>query len=60
MTGVPWIVASIHEVTCREENFKSLIAQADANNGDLKIAGPRVLEARAQLGHRSTSRTQRV
>jgi outer membrane protein TolC len=32
------------------QNFKSLIAQADANNGDLKIAGLRVLEARAQLG----------
>jgi NodT family efflux transporter outer membrane factor (OMF) lipoprotein len=33
-----------------DRNLEALIAQADANNGDLKIAGLRVLEARAQLG----------
>ena len=33
-----------------DQNLESLIAQADANNGDVKIAGLRVLEARAQLG----------
>jgi NodT family efflux transporter outer membrane factor (OMF) lipoprotein len=33
-----------------DQNLESLIAQADVNNGDLKIAGLRVLEARAQLG----------
>jgi outer membrane protein TolC len=31
-------------------NLERLIAQADANNGDVKIAGLRVIEARAQLG----------
>lgn len=31
-------------------NLERLIAEADANNGDLKIAGLRVVEARAQLG----------
>src|ERR1700755_1721394 len=30
-----------------DENLEQLIAQADAGNGDLKIAGLRVLEARA-------------
>jgi len=33
-----------------DENLDQLIAAADANNGDLKIAALRVLEARAQLG----------
>lgn len=33
-----------------DRNLESLIEQADANNGDVKIAGLRVLEARAQLG----------
>jgi NodT family efflux transporter outer membrane factor (OMF) lipoprotein len=33
-----------------DQNLESLIAQADANNGDVKIAGLRVIEARAQLG----------
>ncbi|MGF6807163.1 NodT family efflux transporter outer membrane factor (OMF) lipoprotein [Paraburkholderia sp. Clong3] len=33
-----------------DRNLERLIAEADAHNGDLKIAGLRVLEARAQLG----------
>ncbi|WP_425469731.1 TolC family protein [Paraburkholderia unamae] len=33
-----------------DENLEQLIAAADANNGDLKIAALRVIEARAQLG----------
>jgi NodT family efflux transporter outer membrane factor (OMF) lipoprotein len=33
-----------------DPNLERLIAEADAGNGDLKIAGLRVLEARAQLG----------
>lgn len=33
-----------------DHNLESLIAQADVSNGDVKIAGLRVLEARAQLG----------
>ncbi|CAB3789550.1 Outer membrane protein OprM [Pararobbsia alpina] len=33
-----------------DQNLERLIAEADANNGDLKIAGLRVIEARAQLG----------
>jgi len=33
-----------------DENLEYLVAQADAQNGDLKIAGLRVIEARAQLG----------
>lgn len=33
-----------------DANLERLIAQADANNGDVKIAGLRVIEARAQLG----------
>ncbi len=59
-----WSSASIGQVTQQaaqpdmrqwwqifaDQNLESLIAQADANNGDLKIAGLRVLEARAQLG----------
>jgi len=59
-----WSSASIGQVTQQaaqpdvrqwwqifsDENLGRLIAQADANNGDLKIAGLRVLEARAQLG----------
>jgi outer membrane protein TolC len=32
-----------------DQNLESLVAQADANNGDVKVAGLRVLEARAQL-----------
>ena len=59
-----WSSASIGQVTQQaaqpdarqwwqifgDENLERLIAQADANNGDLKIAGLRVIEARAQLG----------
>jgi NodT family efflux transporter outer membrane factor (OMF) lipoprotein len=59
-----WSSASIDQVTEQgaqpdarhwwqifgDENLERLIAAADANNGDLKIAGLRVLEARAQLG----------
>ncbi|CAG4888286.1 TolC family protein [Paraburkholderia saeva] len=33
-----------------DPNLERLIAEADAHNGDLKIAGLRVMEARAQLG----------
>ena len=33
-----------------DQNLESLIAEADANNADVKIAGLRVIEARAQLG----------
>ncbi|SAL49665.1 RND efflux system outer membrane lipoprotein [Caballeronia telluris] len=33
-----------------DANLDRLIAQADASNGDVKIAGLRVIEARAQLG----------
>ncbi|CAB3808636.1 hypothetical protein LMG28688_06810 [Paraburkholderia caffeinitolerans] len=33
-----------------DRNLESLMDAADANNGDIKIAGLRVLEARAQLG----------
>ena len=36
--------------TFHDANLEGLIAEADANNGDLKIAGLRVIEARAQLG----------
>jgi len=42
------------------QNFKSLIAQADANNGDPKIAGLCVPEARAQLGIALAGRYPRV
>ncbi|CAB3754640.1 Outer membrane protein OprM [Paraburkholderia solisilvae] len=59
-----WSSASIGQVTQQaaqpdvrqwwqifgDQNLEHLIAQADAGNGDLKIAGLRVLEARAQLG----------
>ncbi|WP_211193359.1 TolC family protein [Paraburkholderia sp. UYCP14C] len=59
-----WSSASITQVTQQgaqpdvrqwwlifgDQNLERLIASADANNGDLKIAGLRVLEARAQLG----------
>ena len=59
-----WSSASIEQVTQQatqpdirqwwrifaDQNLESLIAQADVNNGDVKIAGLRVLEARAQLG----------
>nr|WP_181309251.1 efflux transporter outer membrane subunit [Paraburkholderia sp. BL18I3N2] len=59
-----WSSASIEQVVARgtqpdirqwwrifgDANLERLIADADANNGDLKIAGLRVLEARAQLG----------
>jgi NodT family efflux transporter outer membrane factor (OMF) lipoprotein len=59
-----WSSASIEQVTQQasqpdirqwwrifaDQNLEGLIAQADANNGDVKIAGLRVLEARAQLG----------
>jgi NodT family efflux transporter outer membrane factor (OMF) lipoprotein len=59
-----WSSASIDQVTQQatqpdvrqwwqifgDQNLERLIAGADANNGDLKIAGLRVLEARAQLG----------
>lgn len=33
-----------------DQNLDGLIAEADAHNGDLKIAGLRIIEARAQLG----------
>ncbi|MDR5748333.1 efflux transporter outer membrane subunit [Caballeronia sp. LZ029] len=33
-----------------DENLERLMEQADAGNGDLQIAGLRVIEARAQLG----------
>jgi NodT family efflux transporter outer membrane factor (OMF) lipoprotein len=33
-----------------DRNLEALIAEADAHNGDLQIAGLRVIEARAQLG----------
>ncbi|SIT37227.1 Efflux transporter, outer membrane factor lipoprotein, NodT family [Paraburkholderia piptadeniae] len=59
-----WSSASIEQVTQQaaqpdvrqwwqvfgDANLERLIAEADAGNGDLKIAGLRVLEARAQLG----------
>jgi NodT family efflux transporter outer membrane factor (OMF) lipoprotein len=59
-----WSSASIDQVTQQatepdvrqwwlifgDPNLERLMAVADANNGDLKIAGLRVLEARAQLG----------
>jgi NodT family efflux transporter outer membrane factor (OMF) lipoprotein len=59
-----WSSASITQVTQQgtepdvrqwwlifgDQNLERLIAEADAHNGDLKIAGLRVLEARAQLG----------
>jgi NodT family efflux transporter outer membrane factor (OMF) lipoprotein len=59
-----WTSASIGQVTQQatqpdvrqwwqifgDQNLERLIEEADANNGDLKIAGLRVLEARAQLG----------
>ena len=59
-----WTSASIEQVTAHEtqpdvrqwweifgdQNLERLMAEADANNGDLKIAGLRVIEARAQLG----------
>jgi NodT family efflux transporter outer membrane factor (OMF) lipoprotein len=59
-----WSSASIEQVTQQatqpdirqwwqifaDRNLESLMAQADANNGDVKIAGLHVLEARAQLG----------
>jgi len=59
-----WTSASIEQVTQQaaqpdvrqwwqvfgDQNLEQLIAQADANNGDLKLAGLRVIEARAQLG----------
>ena len=59
-----WSSASINQVTQQatepdvrqwwrifgDQNLERLMAIADAGNGDLKIAGLRVLEARAQLG----------
>ncbi|WP_233873894.1 efflux transporter outer membrane subunit [Paraburkholderia adhaesiva] len=59
-----WSSASINQVTQQaaepdlrqwwlifgDQNLERLMAVADANNGDLKIAGLRVIEARAQLG----------
>jgi NodT family efflux transporter outer membrane factor (OMF) lipoprotein len=59
-----WSSASIDQVTEQrtepdvrewwrifdDANLEHLMAQADAHNGDLKIAGLRVIEARAQLG----------
>ena len=33
-----------------DQNLERLIAEADAHNADLRIAGLRVVEARAQLG----------
>ncbi|WP_233804242.1 efflux transporter outer membrane subunit [Paraburkholderia sp. HP33-1] len=43
-----------------DQNLERLIAAADANNGDLKIAGLRVLEARAQLGIAQAGRYPQV
>jgi NodT family efflux transporter outer membrane factor (OMF) lipoprotein len=59
-----WSSASIEQVTAHQmqpdvrqwwqifgdQNLERLMSEADANNGDLKIAGLRVVEARAQLG----------
>jgi NodT family efflux transporter outer membrane factor (OMF) lipoprotein len=59
-----WSSASIEQATAQgtqpdvrqwwqvfvDQNLDRLIAEADAHNGDLKIAGLRVIEARAQLG----------
>jgi NodT family efflux transporter outer membrane factor (OMF) lipoprotein len=59
-----WSSASIEQVTQQgsqpdarqwwqifsDQNLERLIAEADERNGDLKIAGLRVIEARAQLG----------
>jgi NodT family efflux transporter outer membrane factor (OMF) lipoprotein len=59
-----WTSASVDQVTLTasqpdvrqwwrifgDDNLDALIAAADADNGDLKIAGLRVIEARAQLG----------
>jgi NodT family efflux transporter outer membrane factor (OMF) lipoprotein len=59
-----WNSASVEQVTLQraqpdvrqwwqifdDQNLEQLIAQADIGNGDLQIAGLRVLEARAQLG----------
>lgn len=59
-----WSSASIAQVTQQaaqpdlrewwrvfgDGDLERLIAEADANNGDLEIAGLRVIEARAQLG----------
>ena len=59
-----WSSASLEQVTLQgaqpdvrqwwqifdDENLEHLIAQAEIGNGDLQIAGLRVLEARAQLG----------
>jgi len=59
-----WSSASLEQVTQQapqpdvrqwwavfsDENLERLMAQADAGNGDLQIAGLRVIEARAQLG----------
>jgi NodT family efflux transporter outer membrane factor (OMF) lipoprotein len=59
-----WSSASIEQVTQQtaqpdvrqwwlifdDPNLERLMAEADANNGDLKIAGLHVIEARAQLG----------
>lgn len=59
-----WTSASVEQVTEQQvqpdarqwwqifgdENLDRLMAEADAHNGDVKIAGLRVVEARAQLG----------
>jgi NodT family efflux transporter outer membrane factor (OMF) lipoprotein len=59
-----WTSASVEQVTEQQvqpdarqwwqifgdENLDHLMAEADAHNGDVKIAGLRVVEARAQLG----------
>ncbi|WP_208116611.1 TolC family protein [Paraburkholderia sp. BL10I2N1] len=43
-----------------DQNLDRLIAEADEHNGDLKIAGLRVIEARAQLGIAEAGRYPQV
>lgn len=43
-----------------DQNLERLMTAADANNADLKIAGLRVLEARAQLGIAESGRYPQV
>ncbi|RDI97472.1 TolC family protein [Dyella solisilvae] len=43
-----------------DQNLERLMAEADANNADLKVAGLRVLEARAQLGIAESGRYPQV
>ena len=43
-----------------DQNLERLMAEADAHNADLKVAGLRVLEARAQLGIAQSGRYPQV